>query len=96
MALRDPSDIGRIGFIGHKRELLAFEQQALNEATRFIRDEVLLQAIDKLTAAVLTLVVLFAVVHVTIFLVLGGFAPRTDVSDDHGFGFTSARGGKWF
>ena len=36
-----------------KRE--TFQQQALNEITCFIRDEVLLEAIDKLTATVFRL-----------------------------------------
>ncbi len=67
-----------------KRE--TFQQQALNEITRFIRDEVVLEAIDKLTATVFALMVLFAVVNVTIFLLLGGLAARTDISDDHTHG----------
>ncbi len=64
----------------------AFEHQALNKATRVIRDEVLLEAIDKLTATVLALVVLFAGVNVTILLLFGGRATRTDISDDHSHG----------
>jgi hypothetical protein len=39
-----------------KRE--TFQQQALNELTRFIRDQVLLEAIDKLTATLFALMVL--------------------------------------
>jgi hypothetical protein len=31
------------------------------------------------------LMVLLAVVNMPIFLILGGLAPRTHVSDDHGF-----------
>lgn len=42
-----------------------------------------LEAIDKLTATVLALMVLFAVVNVTICLILGGHVRRTDISDDH-------------
>lgn len=67
-----------------KRE--AFQQQTLNEITGFIRDEVLLEAIDELTATVFALMILFAVVNVPIFLIRGGFAARTDLSDDHTHG----------
>ena len=62
------------------------EIKALNEITCFIRDEVLLEAIDELTTTVLALMVLFAVVNVPIFLVRGGFATRTDLSEDHTHG----------
>jgi hypothetical protein len=50
------------------------------------RDEVLLEAIDKLTATVLALVLLFAVVNVAVLLIGGGFTTRTDISDDHSYG----------
>jgi hypothetical protein len=66
------------------------QQQALNEITGFIRDKVLFEAIDKLTAAVVAVMVLFAMVDVAIFLVLGGLTPWADVSDDHGLLLTSA------
>ena len=52
-----------------KRE--TFQQQALNKITRFIRDEVLLEAIDKLTATIFALMVLFTIVNMAIFLILG-------------------------
>jgi len=54
------------------------------------RDEVLFEAVDKLTATVMALKVLFAVVNVAILPVLGQPAPRTLISDDHGFLLTSA------
>jgi hypothetical protein len=47
------------------------QQQALDQISCVIRDDVLLEALDKLTAIVLALMVLFAVVKVTVFLVLG-------------------------
>jgi hypothetical protein len=50
----------------------------------------LFEAVDKLTAAVVAVMVLFAVVNVAVFLVLGGLAPRADVSDDHSLLLTSA------
>ena len=53
-------------------------------------DEVLLEALDKLASTVLALMVLFAVVNVTIFLVLGGLTLWADISDDHGLLLTSA------
>ncbi len=46
-----------------------FQQQALDQGALFGRDELWLKALDKLAATVLTLIVLCAVVHVTIFLV---------------------------
>ena len=46
----------------------------------------LLKAIDKLTATILALVVLFAVVDVTVLLIFGGLATRTDITDDHTHG----------
>ena len=46
-------------------------QQAFDERTLVLRDEVLLEAVDKLAATVVALMVLFAVVNVAIFLVLG-------------------------
>jgi hypothetical protein len=49
----------------------ALQQQALDQSSGVIRDEVLLKAIDKLTSTVLALMVLFAVVDVAVFLVLG-------------------------
>ena len=49
----------------------AFQQQALDQNSCFLRDEVLLEALDKLTATVLALMVLLAIVNVTVFLELG-------------------------
>ena len=40
--------------------------------------------------------VLFAIVNVAIFLELGGLAPWTDVSDNHGVLLTSAEWGHFF
>jgi hypothetical protein len=54
------------------------------------RDAVLHEVLDKLPATVLALVVLFAIVDVAIFLVLGRLTPGTHVSDHHGFLLTSA------
>jgi hypothetical protein len=64
----------------------AFQQQTLNEITGFIRDEVLLEAIDKLATTGFALMILFAVVNVTVLLICVGLAARTDVSDDHTHG----------
>jgi hypothetical protein len=58
----------------------------VHEAACFIRDEILFEAIDKPAATVLALVVLFAVVNVTVFLVFGGLASWADVADDHRHG----------
>jgi hypothetical protein len=66
-----------------------FEQQAFDETTLVLRDEVLIAALDELASAVVAMMVLFAVVNVTIFLVFGGLAPRTHVSNDHGVLLTS-------
>jgi hypothetical protein len=60
------------------------------------RDEVLFEAVDKLTAAGMALMVLFAVVDVAIFLVLGRLTPWTHISDDHRFLLTSAGVGSAF
>jgi hypothetical protein len=43
----------------------------------------LLEALDELASTVTALMVLLAAVDMTIFLVLGGLAPRAHVSDDH-------------
>ena len=50
----------------------------------------LLKAFDKLATTVMALMVLFAVVDVAIFLVLGRLTPWTYISDDHRFLLTSA------
>ena len=39
-----------------------------NESTCFIRDENLFEAVDKLASAVVTKMILFAIVDVTVFL----------------------------
>jgi hypothetical protein len=49
----------------------------------------LFEAVDKLATAVMALMVLFAVVDVAIFLVLGRLTPWTHVSDNHGLLLTS-------
>src|SRR5262249_27359534 len=61
-----------------------------DERTLVLRDEVLFKTVDKLPSAVVVVMTLFAVVNVPIFLKLGGLAPGTDVSDDHGVLLTSA------
>jgi hypothetical protein len=48
-----------------------FHKQAFDECTPFIRDEVLLEALDKLASTVVAVMVLFAIMNVTIFLVPG-------------------------
>jgi hypothetical protein len=47
------------------------------------RDEVLVEAVDKLAAAVMALMVLFTVMDVAIFLVIGRLTLWTHISDDH-------------
>ena len=48
-----------------------FHKQAFDETTLFIRDEVLLEALDELASTVVAVMVLFAVVNMAIFLILG-------------------------
>jgi hypothetical protein len=67
-----------------------FHQQAFDERACILRDEILFAAVDKLPSAVVALMVLFAVVNVPVFLVLGGLTLRADISDDHGVLLTSA------
>src|SRR5262249_50621950 len=50
---------------------------------------ILLIALDELASTVVAMMVLFAIVNVTIFLVFGGLASRTHVSNDHGELLTS-------
>jgi hypothetical protein len=50
----------------------------------------LLKAFDKLATAVVALMILFAVVDVAIFLVLGRLTPWTPISDEPHFLLTSA------
>jgi hypothetical protein len=50
----------------------------------------LFEAVDKLTAAVMALIVLFGVVDVAIFLILGRLTPWTQISDHHRLLLTSA------
>jgi len=44
---------------------------------------------DKLATTVMAVMMLFAVVNVTIFLILGRLTPWTHVSENHGFLLTS-------
>ena len=67
-----------------------FQQQAFDERTLVLRDEVLFKTVDKLPSAVVALLVLFAMVNVPVFLVLGGLTLRVDVSDDQSVLLTSA------
>jgi hypothetical protein len=67
-----------------------FHQQAFDERTGVIRDAVLFEAVDKLTAAVVAVIVLFAVMNMAVFLVLGRLTPWTHISDDHRLLLTSA------
>jgi hypothetical protein len=52
------------------------QQQAFDQRSCVIRDEVLFEALDKLTSTVLALMVLFAVVNMPVFLILGRLTPR--------------------
>jgi hypothetical protein len=65
-------------------------QPAFDQRSGVSRDAVLCEAVDKLTAAVMALMVLFAVVDVAIVLVLGRLTPWTHISDDHRLLLTSA------
>ena len=56
----------------------------------------MLAALDELASAVVAVMVLFAVMNVPVFLKLGGLAPWTDVSDNHGVLLTSAGKGRVF
>jgi hypothetical protein len=49
----------------------------------------LFEAVDTLTAAVVAVMVLFAMMNVAIFMILEGLAPRTHLSDDHSVLLTS-------
>src|SRR5262249_32434938 len=73
-----------------------FHQQAFDQTTLVIGDEVLRGALDELASAVVAVMVLFAVMNVPVFLKLGGLAPWTDVSDNHGVLLTSAGWGHVF
>jgi hypothetical protein len=72
------------------------DQQAFDQRSCVSRDEVLFEAVDKLAAAVMALMVLFAVVDVAIVLVLGRLTPWTHLSDDHRLLLTSAGVGSVF
>ena len=48
-----------------------FHEQAFDERTLVLRDEVVLEAPDELPATVVAVMILFAVVNVPVFLVLG-------------------------
>jgi hypothetical protein len=61
------------------------------ECALFLCNEVLLEAPDELPATVVAVMILFAVVNVPIFLILGGLASRTHISDDHDLLLTSTR-----
>lgn len=66
--------------------------QALHEGTGGIWDEVLREAIDTRTATVLAWVVVFAVVHVTILLLLRGLATGRHLSNTHRHGALPSAG----
>jgi len=65
-------------------------QQAFDKTPLVIGDEVLLEALHELAPTVMTVMVLFAVMNVTVFLKLRGLALWTDISDDHGVLLTCA------
>jgi hypothetical protein len=64
-------------------------KSGIGKARFFLRDEVLLEAPDELPATVVAVMILLPVVNVPIFIIFGGLAPRTYVSDDHGLLLTS-------
>jgi hypothetical protein len=66
-----------------------FHQQTFDERPPGLSDKVLLAALDELASTVVAVVILPPVVNVPIFLILGGLAPRTHISDDHGLLLTS-------
>ncbi len=68
----------------------ALQQQAFDQSPRFIRDEVLLEAVDKLAPTIEAEMILFAVMNVTILLVCGRLTLWADLSDDHDCVLTSA------
>jgi|SRR5882724_10791650 hypothetical protein len=65
-------------------------QQAFDQRSCASRDAVVFEAVDKLAAAVMAVMVLFAVVDVAIFLVRGRLTPWTPIADDHRVLLTSA------
>ena len=69
-----------------------FHQQAFDERPLFLRDKVWLEALDELASTVVAVVILLPVVNVPIFLILGGLALRTHISDDHDLLLTSTGG----
>ena len=92
---RHDEAVGRHNCASHYRATDATEgnplhQQAFNQGPCVIRDEILFEALDELASAVLALMVLFTVVNVAIFLVLGRLTPWTQVSGDHRVLLTSA------
>ena len=59
-------------------------QQAFDERPLVLRDKVLFEALDELASTVVAVMILFPVVNVPVFLILGGLALWTHISDDHG------------
>jgi len=71
-----------------QRETL--HQQAFDKTALVLRDEVLLTALDELASTVVAVMILFAIMNVPVFLILGGLTRWTHFSDDHDFLLTSA------
>lgn len=71
-------------------------QQAFDQTTPRLGDEVWLAALDKLAPTIVAVMLLLAIMNMAIFLQLGGLAPWTDVSNNHGVLLTSAGGGRVF
>lgn len=67
----------------------ALEQQAFDQSACVLRAEVLFEDRDTLTATALALMVLFPVVTVPVFLILGCLTLGADIADDPGFEWTS-------
>jgi hypothetical protein len=55
----------------HAASRKPLHKQAFDESPSVVRDQILLQALDKRASTVVALMVLFAVVNVSIFLILG-------------------------
>jgi len=66
-----------------------FEPSPFDKTARILRAEILLAALDAWASPVVAMMVLFAIGNVAIVLVFGGLAPRTHVSNNHGWLLTS-------
>jgi hypothetical protein len=60
-----------------------------SEARLFSRDAVRLAALDKLASTIVAVMVLFAVMNMTVFLILGKLALGTHIANNHRLLLTS-------